>query len=168
MPKPKGSSQGYVFFNKQRKKWQAQYSELDPLTGKMKFKSKSFNTKEDGEKYLKTIMYQKENTLYIENHGIPMIEILKQNAKQKLDMNLIGLAQYSRILKTISALEKTSFGNKNIDEITSEELQAYLNSLKTYSNSTIEKATQTRQFDPLLAKFASPAPTNKEATNVAQ
>ena len=142
MPKPKGSSQGYVFFNKQRKKWQAQYSELDPLTGKMKFKSKSFNTKEDGEKYLKTIMYQKENTLYIENHGIPMIEILKQNAKQKLDMNLIGLAQYSRILKTISALEKTSFGNKNIDEITSEELQAYLNSLKTYSNSTIEKATQ--------------------------
>ena len=142
MAKNKGSSQGYVFFNKQRKKWQAQYSEFDPLNNTIKVKSRSFNTKEDGEKFLQTVMYQKENDLYIENHGIPMIEILKQNAKQKLDMNLIGITQYSRILKTIKALEKTSFGSKNIDEITSNELQAYLNSIKNYSNSTIEKAYQ--------------------------
>ena len=142
MPKPKGSSQGYVFFNKQKKKWYAQYTEFDQQLVKQKTKSKSFDTKEDGEKYLQTIMYQKENSLYIENHGIPMIEILKQNAKQKLDMNLIGASQYSRILKTISALEKTSFGHKNIDEITSDELQAYLNSLKEYSNSSLEKAHQ--------------------------
>ena len=87
-------------------------------------------------------MYQKENPLYIEHNGIPLCEILKQNLNLKLNINQISSAQYSRVLKTIKALEKTSFGNKNIDTITSDELQAYLNSLKHLSNSMIEKAQQ--------------------------
>ncbi len=138
----KGSSEGYIFFNKQRKRWNAQYREYDINTGKLKLKTKSFKTEEDAKKYLDTIMYQKENPLYIEHNGIPLCEILKQNLNLKLNINQISSAQYSRVLKTIKALEKTSFGNKNIDTITSDELQAYLNSLKHLSNSMIEKAQQ--------------------------
>lgn len=138
----KGSSEGYIFFNKQRKRWNAQYREYDINTGKLKLKTKSFKIEEDAKKYLDTIMYQKENPLYIEHNGIPLCEILKQNLNLKLNINQISSAQYSRVLKTIKALEKTSFGNKNIDTITSDELQAYLNSLKHLSNSMIEKAQQ--------------------------
>ena len=36
----KGSSEGYVFFNRQRKKWNAQYREYDINTGKVKLKTK--------------------------------------------------------------------------------------------------------------------------------
>ncbi len=138
----KGSSEGYIFFNKQRKSWNAQYRTYDINTGKLKLKTKSFKTEQDAKKYLDTIMYQKENPLYIEHNGIPLCEILKQNLNLKLETNQISRAQYARVLKTISALEKTSFGNKNIDAITSDELQAYLNSLKHLSNSMIEKAQQ--------------------------
>ena len=38
----KGSSEGYVFFNKQRKRWNAQYSSYDTQTGKITKKTKSF------------------------------------------------------------------------------------------------------------------------------
>lgn len=138
----KGSSTGSIYFNKQRKNWLAQYYEYDIQTGKTVRKTKTFKTEQDAKKYLDTIMYQKENPLYIEHNGIPLCEILKQNLNLKLNINQISPAQYSRVLKTIKSLEKTSFGNKNIDTITSDELQAYLNSLKYLSNSMIEKAQQ--------------------------
>ena len=61
----KGTGQGCVFFNKQRKRWNAQYKEYDAKTGITKPKTKSFKTEEEAKKYLDTIMYQKENPLYI-------------------------------------------------------------------------------------------------------
>lgn len=139
----KGSSEGSIYFNKQRKNWLAQFYEYDVNKGKTVRRTKSFKTEEEAKKYLSTIMYQKGNALYIEHHGIPMCELLKQNLNLKRDTNQISASQYGRVLITIQNLEKTSFGNKNISDITSEELQAYLTSLKdNLSNSMIKKAYQ--------------------------
>ena len=138
----KGTGQGNVYFNSQRKKWYAQFNYYDSISGKLKKKTKSFDTKEEAEKYKATINYQKENPIFINHNGIPMVEILKSNLKLKLDTNQIGETQYWRVMKTIQALEKTSFGNKSIDTIRADELQDYLNSLKHLSNSMIEKAHQ--------------------------
>ena len=138
----KGSSEGYIFFNKQRKRWNAQYIEYDENTGKSMRKTKSFKTEDDAKKYLKTIMYQKENPLFIEHNGIPICEIMKSNLRLKLDTNQITSTQYGRVMRTIEKIEKTSIGNKNIDEITAEELQAYINAQKHLSNSSISKIYQ--------------------------
>ena len=138
----KNTGQGTIFFNHQRKTWQAQTNYYDIHSGKLKKKTKSFSTKPEAEKYIATINYQKENPIYIKHNGIPMCEILKTNIKLKLDTNQIGETQYWRVMKTIQSLEKTTLGNKNIDEIKSDELQDYLNSLKHLSNSMIEKAHQ--------------------------
>lgn len=138
----KGSSEGSIFFNKQRKNWIAQYYDYDVKTGNIVRKTKTFKTKELAKKYLDTIMYQKENPLYIEHNGIPLCEILKQSLNLKYDTNQISPAQYGRISHSIHQLEKLPLGTKNIDTITSNELQEYLNSLKNLSNSMIEKAHQ--------------------------
>ena len=138
----KGNSEGYVFFNKQRKRWNAQYSEYDVKTGKMKIRTKSFLTEQDAKKYLSTIMYQKENPLYIEHNGIPICEVMKANLKLKLDTNQITPTQFGRVSRTIEKLEKTPIGKKNIDEITSNEIQEYINSMKNLSNSSISKIYQ--------------------------
>ena len=45
-------------------------------------------------------------------------------------------------MRTIEKIEKTSIGNKNIDEITAEELQVYINAQKHLSNSSISKIYQ--------------------------
>lgn len=135
----KGKGEGYVFFNKQRKKWNAQYMEYDVKTGISKPKTKSFKTEEDAKKYLSTIMYQKENPLYIEHHGIPLCEVMKANLKLKLDTNQITPTQFARVSMTIQKLEQTPIGSKNIDKITSDEIQAYLNSVSNLSNSSIKK-----------------------------
>lgn len=138
----KGNSEGSIYFNKQRKNWIAQYYEYDIKKDKVIRRTKSFKTDVEAKKFLNTIMYQKENPLYIEHNGIPLSEILKSNLKLKLETNQIGSAQHGRILHSIKQLEKSPIGNKNIDKITSDEIQSYLNSLKDLSNSMIEKAYQ--------------------------
>ena len=138
----KGKGEGCVYFNKQRKKWNAQYKEYDAKSGKMKIKTKTFKTEEEAKKYISTIMYQKENPLYIEHHGIPMCELLRANLKLKLDTNQINEAQFTRVSDTINKLSKIPLCNKNIEEITSEEIQGYLNSIKHLSNSSIKKEYQ--------------------------
>lgn len=138
----KNLGQGTIYFNSQRKKWNAQINYYDIHTGKLKKRTKSFDTKQEAEKYIATINYQKENPIFIKNNGIPMCELLKTNLKLKLDTNQISATQYGRVLKTIQALEKTSFGNKSIEKIKSDEIQEYLNSLTYLSNSMIEKAHQ--------------------------
>ncbi len=134
--------EGSIYFNKQRKNWLAQYYEYDIKKDKKVKKTKTFKAEEDAKQFLNTIMYQKENPIYIEHHGIPLIEILKSNLRLKLETNQIGAAQHGRILHSIKQLEKSPIGNKNIDKITSDEIQSYLNSLKDLSNSMIEKAYQ--------------------------
>ncbi len=138
----KGSSEGYIFFNKQRNRWNAQYREYDINTGKLQLKTKSFKTEEDAKKYLSTIMYQKENPLYIKHKGIPICEVMKANLKLKLDTNQVTPTQFGRVTRTIEKLEKTSIGSKNIDEITASEIQEYMNSITYLSNSSINKAYQ--------------------------
>jgi len=48
----KGTGQGCVFFNKQRKRWNAQYKEYDTKTGITKPKTKSFKTEEEAKNIL--------------------------------------------------------------------------------------------------------------------
>ena len=52
----KGNGEGSVYYNKQRKKWNAQYKEYDTETGKMKYKTKSFKTENEAKKYLNVIL----------------------------------------------------------------------------------------------------------------
>lgn len=135
-------NEGFVCYRADRRTYCARYPELNPVTNKTIMKSKSFKTKEEAQKYLDTIMYQKDNSLYIEHHGIPLCEFMKSNLKLKLDTNQITPTTYYRVLQVIKQIQTFPIGTKNIDEITDEELQEYLNYHKNLSNSTITKLYQ--------------------------
>ena len=138
MPK-KANNEGSVYYNKSRKRWTAQYYETDINTGKRKRKAKDFKTEEEGKQYLQNIMYQKQNSLYIEHNGIPLTELMKSNLKLKYDTNLISDAQYVRTLEVIKSIEKSAISSRKIDSLKAEEIQEFLNSKKHLSNSSIEK-----------------------------
>ena len=133
------NSQGYITFRNDRKKWEAWYFELDPLTNQKRTKSKLFKTKEEAQKYFTSIMYQKENPIYIEHNGIPLCELMKSNLNLKFDTNQISEVTYNRTMQTINQIERFPIGQEKIDEITSEELQEFMNYHKYLSNSTIDK-----------------------------
>lgn len=130
---------GSIYYDKRDKKWKSSYYLIDKETSKYKRKTKSFLTEEEAKNFLTSIQYQKGNNLFIQNNGIPLNQFMREIVKRKLEMNLIGERSYKRLNETIKKIEETPMSRKNIDEITSNEIQDYLNSLKDYSNSTIKK-----------------------------
>lgn len=139
MAREKGSNEGSVFYRKNRNKWIAQYYDYDPLTQKRVQKTKSFDTEEKAKKYLQSIMFQKENPIYIEHNGIPLKELMNTIIQNKLDTNMISESQYQRVQATLKSISKGNLVNKNIDTITAEEIQKFINTYKDYSDSTIKK-----------------------------
>lgn len=130
---------GSVYFDKSKKKWKCSYYIYENDTFNENRKTKTFNTEQEAKEFLTSIQYQKGNDLFIKNNGIPLNQLMRENAKKKLELNLIGERTYSRILETIKTIEKNPVAMQNIDEITSNDIQNYLNTLKNYSNSTIKK-----------------------------
>lgn len=85
------------------------------------------------------MMYQKQNPLYIEHNGIPIVELMKSNLHLKYDTNLISDSQFVRVTETIKSIEKSNIASEKIDEISSDDIQDFLNSKKYLSNSSINK-----------------------------
>ena len=139
MARPKGNKTGSVFFNKSKGKWFVSYYVIDNKTHKGIRKQKFVENEENGKQFLKSLQYQKGNEIFIKNNGIPLSQLMRSNVKRKLDMNLIKERQYSRVIKTIEVIEKNDIANKKIEDITSDDIQEFLNSLKNYSNSYIKK-----------------------------
>ena len=130
---------GSIYYDKNIKKFRCIYY-IKPKDSLVELrKTKSFSTEQEAKDFLKTIQCQQGNDLYIKNNGIPLNLLMRSLAKRKQDMNVIKETQYNRIISAIKKLEEEPFTKKNIDEITSEEIQGYLNSLKKYSQSTISK-----------------------------
>lgn len=128
---------GSVYYDKKDKKWKCTYYIFEQEIEKRKYKC--FSTVEDAKNFLTSIQYQKGNKLFIQNNGIPINLLMRENLQNKLDLNLIGERTYLRISQTIKTIEKSPISHKNINEITSEDIQSYFITLKHYSNSTIRK-----------------------------
>ena len=140
MGRPKGNKGGYVFYDKTKSRWKVQYYILDSKTQKEKCCTKSSTNEKEAKDYFSSIQCQKGNELFIKNNGIPLNELMRANLKRKFDMNLLGETQFSRVTKTIEKLEQNELFHRKIEDLTSEEIQRYLNSLKeNYSNSYIKK-----------------------------
>ena len=84
-------------------------------------------------------MFQKENPIYIEYNGIPLKELMNTIIQNKLDTNMISESQYQRVQATLKSIYKGQLVNKNVNDITPEEIQCFINTYKEYSDSTIKK-----------------------------
>ena len=135
----KNNNIGSVYYNKQRKNWIASYTIIDNNTKQNRRVRKSFSTQEEAERFLRIIQYQKGNEIFIKNNSIPIFELMKLICKRKFDTNQIGKNAYNRLQSTLNVINKSEVAHKDINDVTSEELQEYFNTLVNYSNSYIAK-----------------------------
>ena len=139
MARKKNTGIGSVYYNKDRKNWIASFNIIDAETKKEKRVRKTFPTQEEAERYLKIIQYQKGNEIFIKNNSIPIFDLMKLIQNRKLDTNQISKIAYNRLQSTLNVIDKSKVSHKDINDVTSEELQEYFNTLTYYSNSYIAK-----------------------------
>ena len=137
--RPNKNNDGAIYYDKEKNKWECWYYIVNPITLKKQRKCKRLKSEEEAKDFLATLKYQKEDILYKDNNGIPLNLLIKNNIEKKFDLGLIGGNQYNRLKRTLATIEKWDLSTKNIDELKSEEIQVYLNSLRDYSNSFITK-----------------------------
>ena len=77
--------------------------------------------------------------LYIEKSDITLMEIIEKNREEKFEANIIGEGQYSRLKWTENRIRESNIANIPIQNITSADIQEFLNSCKNYSDSYIKK-----------------------------
>ena len=126
-----------LFYRKDRNTWIVQYYIKD-INNKKKSRKKSFKEKAEAESFLEEFMYKKDNKKFIKNNGITLKTIIVSNTKKKMESDIISEGQFMRINKTLKQMPEDLL-NTNIEEITEEDLQNYLNTLKNYGNSSIKK-----------------------------
>ncbi len=139
MARPKKNKSGYVFYDKSRDRWKVEYFVIDKESKTEKKLSKTFMDEKEAKEFLNTIQYRKEDKIFIQNNGIPLNELMKAITERKFDRDLISDGQFARIGNTIKVIEKSPISHKNIEDISSDDIQDYLNTLKDYSNSYIKK-----------------------------
>ena len=126
-----------LFYRKDKNTWIVKYYIKD-INNKKKSRKKSFKEKAEAESFLEEFMYKKDNKKFIKNNGITLKTIIVSNTKKKMESYIISEGQFMRINKTLKQMPEDLL-NTNIEEISEEDLQNYLNTLKNYSNSSIKK-----------------------------
>ena len=135
----RGNGEGTVFEDKKNKRWIGQYIAGTSADGKAIRKSVYGKTQKEVLNKLNEIKYKMNNDMYIEKNGIELVKIMEDIREEKLASNTISGGQYARLKWTINKIKNSKIGNMKIQDITKDDIQEFLNSIKDLSDSYIKK-----------------------------
>lgn len=139
---PKMIGNGSIYYNEKTKKWKGQYI-LEDDNKKQHRKSFTSNTKNDAYSKMAEIRFNYDNKNYIQQEGVKLIDLLENYRERKYKANIIGEAQYYKLQFDIKRIKNSNLGQKNVADITTNDLENFLNELNdNYSASTIEHTYQ--------------------------
>ena len=135
----RGNGEGTIFEDKKNKRWIGQYVFGTSDEGKVIRKSVYGKTQKEVLNKLNEIKYKMNNDMYIEKNGIELVKIMEDIREEKYISNTISGGQYARLKWTISKIKNSKLGDMKIQDITKEDIQDFLNSIKDLSDSYIKK-----------------------------
>ncbi len=131
--------EGSIYEDKARNRWRAQYYDGTDEKGNLIRKSIYGKTRKEVIDKLTEVMYKKNNNLYLQKNTITLGEIIDNIRNEKFESNIIGEGQYARLKWTSRKIKDHRIGNINIQELTSNDIQGFLNQHKNFSSSYIKK-----------------------------
>ena len=133
----RNKGEGTIYYSEARKQWIGQFTKT--IAGEKIRKSVYGATKKEVSEKLLDLRVEMKDTDFIKEKGMPLTQIMKLIRDKKYNSNKIKDGQYSRITKTIEKIHNSKIGKMNVKDITSDDIQDFLNNNKEYSNSTIKK-----------------------------
>lgn len=135
----RGNGEGTIFEDKKNKRWIGQYVSGIAEDGKTIRKSVYGKTQKEVVNKLNEIKYQMNNDIYVEKNGIKLVKIMEDIREEKLASNTISGGQYARLKWTINKIKNSKLGEMKIQDVTKDDIQEFLNSIKDLSDSYIKK-----------------------------
>ena len=135
----RGNGEGTIFEDKKNKRWIGQYISGIAEDGKAIRKSVYGKTQKEVVNKLNEVKYQMNNDIYVEKNGIRLVKIMEDIREEKLASNTISGGQYARLKWTINKIKNSKLGDMKIQDVTKNDIQEFLNSIKDLSDSYIKK-----------------------------
>ncbi|MBQ3415700.1 MAG: site-specific integrase [Clostridia bacterium] len=135
----RGNGEGTIFEDKKNKRWIGQYISGIAEDGKAIRKSVYGKTQKEVLNKLNEVKYQMNNDIYVEKNGIKLVKIMEDIREEKLASNTISGGQYARLKWTINKIKNSKLGEMKIQDVTKNDIQEFLNSIKDLSDSYIKK-----------------------------
>lgn len=135
----RGNGEGTIFEDKKNKRWIGQYILGIAEDGKAIRKSVYGKTQKEVINKLNEVKYQMNNDIYVEKNGIKLVKIMEDIREEKLASNTISGGQYARLKWTINKIKNSKLGEMKIQNVTKNDIQEFLNSIKDLSDSYIKK-----------------------------
>lgn len=135
--------EGSVFYLNSRKKWCGKICIGTDKNGKFKYKYIYCNTKKECEIKLADLRESLSGCINLTACDITIVDLLKNSNENDLVSNVITAAAYSRRESTLNIIRKSNIGSKPIQQLTSIDIDKFVNSLVPYSDSVIKKVYQT-------------------------
>lgn len=135
----RGNGEGTIFEDKKNKRWIGQYISGIAEDGKAIRKSVYGKTQKEVVNKLNEVKYQMNNDIYVEKNGIKLVKIMEDIREEKLASNTISGGQYARLKWTIKKIKNSKLGEMKIQDVTKNDIQEFLNSIKDLSDSYIKK-----------------------------
>ena len=135
----RGNGEGTIFEDKKNKRWIGQYVSGISADGKPIRKSVYGKTQKEVLNKLNEIKYKINNDIYVEKNGIELVKIMEDIREEKIASNTISGGQYARLKWTINKIRNSKIGDMKIQDITKDDIQEFLNSIKNLSDSYIKK-----------------------------
>ena len=136
--KSKGNGEGTIYQRKSTGRYEGQYV----VNGKRKIVYQKKNEKVgDFKARFNIILSSITEGTYIEKHNDTLLEIIKNYVEQKYKDGITADNSYRRDKETIKQIEKTcsSFINKPIQKIKTEDIENSKEAIRQYSNQCIDK-----------------------------
>ena len=108
-------------------------------SGKRKMKSFTNDTVEECVERAQKFLEENKYKTGLLRPSTTLVQIARQKIEADHERNFTGEAGYDRNLKTLAIIEKGGIGRKPIKNITQGQMENYLKSITTYSNTVIRK-----------------------------
>lgn len=135
----KGNGEGSIYYSETLNRWVAQFTAGRKENGKLNRKSVYGKTRKEAKEKMIEALANVQNNSYIDKNDITIEQLGQIILDNKFKANITGESTYGRSLGTFKHIQNSNISNKKIQEITSFELQNFINSKIEYSNSYIKK-----------------------------
>jgi len=135
----RGNGEGTIYYSDKLKKWVGQFTIGKKNDGTIDRRSVYGDTRKEVKEKMIQKLSEVQNLTYIDKNDITISMLCKELIENKLNANIFSENSYNRALSTFKHIQNNNIGNIQIQKVTTNELQDFINSKKGYSNSTIGK-----------------------------
>ena len=137
----RGNGEGSIFYSEKLNRWVGQFTAGRKADGKLNRKSLYGKTRKEVKDKITKALVDVNNGLFIDKQDITYKELIENYINYKYKTNQISDRSYLRNQETLKQIIKcdSTFANKNIQKITTEDIKHFLTTITVYSDSSIKK-----------------------------